>query len=152
MIITPSLHPESPYTDPISSAVLRLKENGKLHQLKTRWWKERSGGRCMREASSAKSSGANELGLSNVGGVFVVLIGGMGIAALVAICEFLWNARELATDETASFCDELGSEVRFIMKCSGSTKPVRKKAPSTPEEPLFTYGSYGANYGYSDRK
>ncbi|XP_042867492.1 glutamate receptor ionotropic, kainate 2-like [Penaeus japonicus] len=147
-----ALPPESPYTDPISSAVLRLKENGKLHQLKTRWWKERSGGRCMHEASSAKSSGANELGLSNVGGVFVVLIGGMGIAALVAICEFLWNARELATDETASFCDELGSEVRFIMKCSGSTKPVRKKAPSTPEEPLFTYGSYGANYGYSDRK
>lgn len=26
---------------------MRLKENGKLHQLKTRWWKERSGGRCM---------------------------------------------------------------------------------------------------------
>ncbi|XP_064086754.1 glutamate receptor ionotropic, kainate 2-like isoform X3 [Macrobrachium nipponense] len=148
-----ALPPGSPYTGPISSAILKLKEDGELHILKTRWWKERKGGgRCVREASSAKSSGAAELGLAHVGGVFVVLIGGMVIASFMAICEFLWNARELATDENASFCDELSSEVKFIIKCSGNTKPVRKKAPSTPEEPLFTYGSYGANYGYSERK
>ncbi|XP_050695826.1 glutamate receptor ionotropic, kainate 2-like isoform X2 [Eriocheir sinensis] len=140
----------SPYTDKISSAILRLKENGTLHRLKDKWWKGEGG--CMSEASSTKSSGAAELGLANVGGVFVVLIGGMAVAALMAICEFMWNARDLATDESASFCDELSSEVRFIMKCSGNTKPVRKKAPPTPEEPLFTYGSYAPNYGYSDRK
>ncbi|KAG0715855.1 Glutamate receptor ionotropic, kainate 2 [Chionoecetes opilio] len=174
-----ALPPGSPYTDKISSAILRMKENGTLHRLKDKWWK--ADGRCQlyafatkrlryqgvndarylllpkkcryqgqRDArssvtASAKTGGAAELGLANVGGVFVVLIGGMGVAAFMAICEFMWNARDLATDESASFCDELSSEVRFIMKCSGNTKPVRKKAPATPEEPLFTYGSYAQN-------
>lgn len=39
--------PGSPYTNTISSAILKLKETGVLHKLKTRWWKERKGGgRC----------------------------------------------------------------------------------------------------------
>ena len=54
------------------------------------------------EDASSKSSGAAELGLDNVGGVFVVLIGGMVMAAFMAVCEFMWNARELATDENVS--------------------------------------------------
>ena len=41
--------------------------------------------------------------------------------------------------------------MKFIMSCSKNSKPVRKNAPSTPEEPLFTYGSsYGGNYGYAN--
>lgn len=51
---------------------------------------------------TTQSSGAAELGLDNVGGVFVVLIGGMVMAAFMAVCEFMWNARELATDENVS--------------------------------------------------
>ena len=54
------------------------------------------------EDSASVSSGAAELDLDNVGGVFVVLIGGMVMAALMAMCEFMWNARELATDENVS--------------------------------------------------
>ncbi|XP_042214058.1 glutamate receptor ionotropic, kainate 2-like isoform X3 [Homarus americanus] len=142
-----ALPPNSPYTGAISSAVLKLKESGKLYILKTQWWKKGKGnGNCQREASSAKSSSAAELGLANVGGVFVVLIGGLGIATFMAACEFMWNARELATDERASFCEELTTEVKFIAKCSGNSKPARKKPPSTPEEPLCTYGSYNTNY------
>lgn len=34
----------SPYRTLISGAVLKLQEEGKLHLLKTRWWKERRGG------------------------------------------------------------------------------------------------------------
>ncbi|XP_076058832.1 glutamate receptor ionotropic, kainate 2-like isoform X2 [Oratosquilla oratoria] len=148
-----ALPPDSPYTGAISSAILQLKENGTLHDLKKKWWERRKGGgHCTQEQSAKQSSAAAELGLANVGGVFVVLIGGMGLATIVAICEFIWNARELATDENASFCEELGTEVSFILKCSGNTKPVRKKYPSTPEEQLFTYGSYGASYGYSNKK
>lgn len=37
-----------------------------------------------------------ELTLSHVGGVFVVLIGGIILALLIAVCEFLWNIRKLA--------------------------------------------------------
>lgn len=150
-----ALPPGSPYTGAISSAILKLKEDGVIHELKTKWWKRRKGGgHCVNEDAKSSSGKAAELGLPNVGGVFVVLIGGMGISAVTAICEFLWNARELATDENASFCEELGNEVNFILKCSGNTKPVRKTQSTTPEEPLFTYGSnnYDANYSYGRDK
>lgn len=35
---------DSPYRTAISGAVLKLQEEGKLHILKTRWWKEKRGG------------------------------------------------------------------------------------------------------------
>jgi ABC-type amino acid transport substrate-binding protein len=42
-----ALPPGSPYRTPISSAILRLQEAGKLHELKTKWWKiKRGGGKC----------------------------------------------------------------------------------------------------------
>lgn len=53
------------------------------------------------EAKSAAESSA-ELDLDNVGGVFVVLFGGMGIAFLIALLEFLWNVRKVAVDEQVS--------------------------------------------------
>lgn len=75
-----------------------MQEEGKLHILKTRWWKEKRGGGSCRvgfeaifimssllkiinpqDDTSKSSSAANELGLANVGGVFVVLMGGMVI-------------------------------------------------------------------------
>jgi glutamate receptor, ionotropic, invertebrate len=34
----------SPYRTLISGAVLKLQEDGRLHVLKTRWWKEKRGG------------------------------------------------------------------------------------------------------------
>ncbi len=44
-------------------------------------------------------SKANELSLANVGGVFVVLLAGMGLACLIAVFEFIWKSRKLATEE-----------------------------------------------------
>lgn len=35
---------DSPYRTAISGTVLKLQEEGKLHILKTRWWKEKRGG------------------------------------------------------------------------------------------------------------
>lgn len=34
----------SPYRTLISGAVLKLQEEGRLHLLKTKWWKEKRGG------------------------------------------------------------------------------------------------------------
>ncbi|XP_069972392.1 glutamate receptor ionotropic, kainate 2-like isoform X1 [Penaeus vannamei] len=143
-----ALPPESPYTDPISSAVLRLKENGKLHQLKTRWWKERSGGRCMTEEKKDAASAA-ELGLENVGGVFVVMVGGIMLACLTACCEFAWKARKLATDDGMSFTEELKKELLFIVKCNENSKPVRKKLSPADTDTSTVYSS-SSTYDYSN--
>ena len=56
--------------------------------MKERWWKERKGGGKCKEV---KDTGAAALGLSNVGGVFVVLIGGMGVACLIAVAEYYFE-------------------------------------------------------------
>ncbi|XP_044738243.1 glutamate receptor ionotropic, kainate 2 isoform X2 [Chrysoperla carnea] len=150
-----AMPPNSPFRTAISGAVLKLQEEGKLHILKTRWWKEKRGGGTCRDDATKSSSAANELGLANVGGVFVVLMGGMGVACVMAVCEFVWKSRKVAVEERASLCSEMATELKFAFRCQGSTKPARKKQqPQTVvgvvsggEErrfhPLGTYTSYG---------
>src|SRR5690606_11445577 len=67
--------PDSPYRSIISDAILKLQEGGTLHNLKLKWWKV---GLCSHQKDTQKSSSgsASELGLANVGGVFVVLAAG----------------------------------------------------------------------------
>ncbi|XP_050309100.1 glutamate receptor ionotropic, kainate 2 isoform X3 [Anthonomus grandis grandis] len=97
-----AMPPNSPYRTAISGAILKLQEEGKLHILKTRWWKEKRGGGACRDETTKTSSTANELGLANVGGVFVVLMGGMGVACVIAVCEFVWKSRKVAVEERVS--------------------------------------------------
>ncbi|XP_066979529.1 glutamate receptor ionotropic, kainate 2-like isoform X4 [Macrobrachium rosenbergii] len=142
-----ALPPGSPYTGPISSAILKLKEDGELHILKTRWWKERKGGgRCVTEESKDAANSA-ELGIQNVGGVFVVMVAGSVAAIFVACCEFMWKARKLATEEGASFGDELRKELLFIVNCSESSKPVRKKSSPAETDSSSIYDESSSTYG-----
>ena len=58
-----------------------------------RWWKGRGGGKCDDQKSQADT--ANELTLDSVGGVFVVLIAGMGVACTISVMEFVWKSASL---------------------------------------------------------
>ena len=61
--------------------------------LKEKWWKQKKGGgQCVDEGK--KSSSVTALKIDNVGGVFVVLLGGLSLAFFVAICEFMWRSRK----------------------------------------------------------
>lgn len=42
---------------------------------------------------------SNELEMSNVGGMFLVLMAGCAVAFFVSILEFLWNVRKIAVEE-----------------------------------------------------
>ncbi|XP_054269961.1 glutamate receptor ionotropic, kainate 2 isoform X1 [Macrosteles quadrilineatus] len=145
-----AMPPNSPYRTAISGAILKLQEEGKLHILKTRWWKEKRGGGSCRDDTTKSSSAANELGLANVGGVFVVLMGGMGVACVIAVCEFVWKSRKVAVEERTSLCSEMATELRYAFCCHGSTRPARKKPPIGPPAtepprfmPLGPYPQYG---------
>ncbi|XP_065284543.1 glutamate receptor ionotropic, kainate 2-like isoform X2 [Dermacentor albipictus] len=84
----------SPYRSFFSSAILRLQENGTLHMLKERWWKVQDPSRrCPEEDGPSRPGSASELGLPKVGGVFVVLLAGLGLACLIAFVEFFMKAR-----------------------------------------------------------
>lgn len=49
--------------------------------------------------STGAAEGAAELGIGNVGGVFVVLLLGCTCASILGIVEFLWNVKDLAIEE-----------------------------------------------------
>lgn len=84
---------DSPYRNPLSHAILKLHENGVLLQLKERWWKQKKGGgQCIDDAKKSSSS-VTALKMDNVGGVFVVLIGGLALAFCVALCEFWFHTK-----------------------------------------------------------
>lgn len=127
-----ALPPGSPYTSAISSAILSLQETSKIQMLKRRWWKEKNrSDKCAKEKEEAGgSSMASELNLSNVGGVFVVLLGGMGLALVVALAEFVLECWDISKEDEKSIISVLSEELCFVFQCKGSTKPVRKKIES----------------------
>lgn len=65
--------------------------------------------------TSKSSSTANELGLANVGGVFVVLMGGMGIACVIAVCEFVWKSRKVAVEEKVKLREKSKNDRNFLV-------------------------------------
>ncbi|XP_045204260.2 glutamate receptor 3-like [Mercenaria mercenaria] len=74
----------SPLSDQMNLAVLMLMEDGTLPKLQRTWWKDK--GVC---AISSDSSGKRELSLSNVAGIFYILVGGLAVAVIIASIEFL---------------------------------------------------------------
>ena len=91
----------SPYSRLLSQGILKLQESGVLHTLKDRWWKQKRGGGACADDAKKGSSSVTELSLGNVGGVFVVLVGGLTFSLLMAICEFMWRARKMTPDRVS---------------------------------------------------
>uniref|UniRef100_A0A8C9XXB9 Glutamate receptor n=1 Tax=Sander lucioperca TaxID=283035 RepID=A0A8C9XXB9_SANLU len=78
---------------PVNLAVLKLNEQAILDKLKNKWWYDK--GECGHKDSGRKVSSdkTSALSLSNVAGVFYILIGGLGLAMLVALVEFCYKSR-----------------------------------------------------------
>ncbi|XP_076317496.1 glutamate receptor ionotropic, kainate 2-like [Tachypleus tridentatus] len=118
--------PGSPYRTLLSSAILKLQESGTLQMLKQRWWKNKEK-ICIKEVTS-QSVSASELGLDNVGGVFLVLTTGLCVAFIIVILEFIWKMRKVPFEERKPLCVELCRELKFAIMCGGDTKPVGKES------------------------
>lgn len=85
----------------------------------------------IQDDGSKSSTSAAELGLANVGGIFVVLILGSSVALLIAMGEFAWKSRKLALDEvdggSGSVWKSMMSELKMTLDCSSDTKPTRSQ-------------------------
>lgn len=119
---------ESPYRSMITDAILHLQEGGVLHTLKNRWWSEKyGGGTCGPKEGTQKAQGAaSELGLANVGGVFVVLAAGSFVAIVICVLEFVWKMKQVPRSERDHIFVELMRELKHVICCYGSTRPVRR--------------------------
>ncbi|CAH1183231.1 unnamed protein product [Phaedon cochleariae] len=114
----------SPYRKSINEAILKMQEMGILHRLKDKWWKEMNGGgKCTKDKHSTDAEAA-EMGLDNVGGVFVVLAAGVILAFLIAMCEFLWNVRKVAVVKHLTPKEALIKELKFAMNIWARKKEV----------------------------
>ncbi|XP_045408130.1 glutamate receptor 2 isoform X4 [Lemur catta] len=100
----------------VNLAVLKLNEQGLLDKLKNKWWYDKgecgSGGGDSKEKTSA-------LSLSNVAGVFYILVGGLGLAMLVALIEFCYKSRAEAKRMKMTLNDAMRNKARLSI--TGST-------------------------------
>ncbi|XP_054273168.1 glutamate receptor ionotropic, kainate 2-like [Macrosteles quadrilineatus] len=110
------------YRGILSTSIVQLQEKGKLRLLYDKWWKEkRGGGACHDDDGGGEAA---ELDLDNVGGVFVVLLIGASFACFIALFELIWEIYK--KEDKVSFWHELIEEIKFIMSCQGSVKPLKK--------------------------
>ncbi|CAL1283901.1 unnamed protein product [Larinioides sclopetarius] len=131
----------------LSSGILKLQEGGILHTLKERWWKQkRGGGKCV----EAPSGTVRELGLGHVGGVFVVLLVGILLAAAVGALEFLWKYRKyISSEEDVSKL--MAKDLKFALTCSSSVKEVHKFKKKKLESSQSTMADVNdIKFSYSD--
>ncbi|CAG7824228.1 unnamed protein product [Allacma fusca] len=116
----------SRYRQAFSSGILSLQEEGVLDDLKRKWWKEqRKENQC---AAGGDGDSVKPLNLKNVGGVFVVLIGGCIMAVGLAFWELYLKSREQASDLGVSVLAVMIKEFKFAIACKGGTKPAIKKS------------------------
>lgn len=80
--------PGATYRDELSMAILKLSDQGKLHELETKYW----GQKTCPDLSKPSSDETSELQIDNVAGVFFILVGGIGIAAVVCLGEYVGHA------------------------------------------------------------
>ncbi|XP_041354754.1 glutamate receptor ionotropic, kainate 2-like isoform X2 [Gigantopelta aegis] len=119
---------DSQYRDLMSETILKLQEDQFIHEIHRKWWKEElGGGKCVHDVSGGSTGKANDLGVDNVGGVFVVLIAGVGAGFIISLCEFIWKARKNAKKDEQTLCSEMAEEFRFAVRCFGSKKPNKKR-------------------------
>ena len=65
------------------------------------------------------------MGVENVGGIFVVLLGGLSLAVIVALLEFMWNARKNSAIDKVSrhvhgAVGRFSSRLSYYSHCSPS--------------------------------
>ncbi|XP_011336838.1 glutamate receptor 1 isoform X2 [Ooceraea biroi] len=97
--------------DPINLAVLSLKENGELAKLVERWWYERTECRHGEKQDTTR----NELSLSNLAGIFYILIGGLLLALAVALLEFCYKSHTEATRAKIPLSDAMKAKARLTI-------------------------------------
>ncbi|XP_074101156.1 glutamate receptor IB isoform X2 [Cotesia typhae] len=100
----------SPLRDKINLAVLSLIETGELGKLMNKWWFDRTECR-----HGDKQDARNELSLSNVAGIFYILIGGLLLALAVALVEFCYKSHTEATRAKISLSDAMKAKARLTI-------------------------------------
>ncbi|XP_015232669.1 PREDICTED: glutamate receptor 1-like [Cyprinodon variegatus] len=127
----------SPLRIPVNLAVLKLNEQATLDKLKNKWWYDK--GECGSKDAARKDK-TSALSLSNVAGVFYILIGGLGLAMLVALVEFCYKSRTESRRMKVSTARAAAATAAQAFHCS-----ALESGASAPYTELQGYGLYANN-------
>ncbi|XP_062608230.1 glutamate receptor-like [Saccostrea cucullata] len=123
---------DSELRDPLTLAVLQLRENGELDRLKKKWWYEKS--QC--DQDTEKDASQAELTLENVAGIFYILSCGLTLSVVIAAIEFLYKSVVDSKKAKTSF----GSMVRCKARLSFRGSLDDSSLPNSPQKkPTATY-------------
>ncbi|XP_065357964.1 glutamate receptor ionotropic, kainate 2 [Calliphora vicina] len=116
------------YRTNLSVSILQLSEKGELYKLKNKWWKNTS-----KTCDNLEDDilDGDELSLIELGGVFLVLAGGIVVAIVIGICEFLWNVQRVAVEEMVTPGEAFKAELIFVLKFWITKKPNRISSITT---------------------
>lgn len=101
----------------INLAILELQERGELKKLENKWWYDR--GQCDQGISDSQSASLN---LSKVAGIFYILIGGMLIAMIAALGEFLYRSRIEARKGKRGLSSSMKAQLNLSVQGEKATK------------------------------
>ncbi|KAK3891725.1 hypothetical protein Pcinc_004391 [Petrolisthes cinctipes] len=131
-----ALPPGSPFLRPLNDALLKIQEEGKLQMLKNKWWQmKRGGGRCHHDNDSRGQRLASELTLDRIGGVFLVLLAGVGVALVVAVCELVCKSRKQASEKQVSVWSEMSEELKNSIHSTPTTTTTTTNRPKESNNP-----------------
>jgi len=78
-----------------------LQQSQQIQKLYNIWWKEKN--EKDKACFTKTRTEATALSVENVGGVFVVLVGGVALGMLLACVEFMWKAKKNARVDKVHF-------------------------------------------------
>ncbi|XP_022320708.2 glutamate receptor 2-like [Crassostrea virginica] len=137
-IATPKTRRHQELSEKVSIAILQLKENGSLIKMKRRWWIDK--GECGIQEEGQGNKKKKSLSLSNLAGVFFILISGLVFSIILAVGHFLRSRSNnkqggflmLGNEVSKLYCDHFGYPVEE--HSNGMSPKVPRGILSNPEK------------------
>ncbi|XP_071447959.1 ionotropic receptor 25a [Hetaerina americana] len=108
----------SPLKDQFNSAILQLLNKRKLEKLKELWWNQNP----ERKVCEKQDEQSEGISVQNIGGVFIVIFVGIGLACVTLAFEYWWYRRKKEDD-----VDDVGIEVPEVAEETSAQRKDRRE-------------------------
>merc|ERR1719445_2412398 len=119
----------SPLKDQFNDAILKLLNQRKLETLKERWWNQNP----QKKVCEESDDDGGGISIHNIGGVFIVIFVGIGLAIITLALEYWWY------------------KFKVPREGEGSIDSGRKNEPSNYDNNRLKADTFGPDYAKSGR-